>query len=151
MRIMKRRRITTLSIFVAAATAVLLGAGRAPIYLGVLEPPLDKTKGEFHVRVAFLFHDQQWSAMPDHDDDASKLVAKFPTKVSWTIALHGKKLGEVTTVRPPGYGYSDVGLEGLAAGSIPPAIADDAASFKTWMGAAPDRPLVSRLSAPNYL
>src|SRR5277367_7136355 len=146
---MKRRRITTFSIFIAVAAAVLLGAGRAPIYLGVLEPPLDKTKGQFHVRVAFLFHDQQWSAMPDHDDDTSKLVAKFPTKVSWTIALHGKKLGEVTTVRPPGYGYSDVGLEGLAAGWIPPSIQDDAASFETWMGAAPDRPLVA-VSAPNY-
>jgi hypothetical protein len=146
---MKRGGITTISIAVAAAAAVLLGAGRAPIYLGVLEPPLDPTKGAFHVRVAFLFHDQQWSAMPDHDDDASKAVAKFPTKVTWTIALHGKKLGEVSTVRPPGYGFSDIGLEGLAAGSSAPAIQEDAASFKTWLGAAPDRPLVA-VSAPNY-
>jgi hypothetical protein len=119
--------------------------------VGVLEPPLDPAKGQFQVRVAFRFHDQQWSAMPDHaeGDEASKLVAKFPDKVSWTIALHGKKLGEVSTVRPAGYGFSDVGLEQLKAGAKPPAIADDAATFKTWMGAAPYRPLVA-VSAPNY-
>jgi hypothetical protein len=135
----------------AVAATMLLGAGRAPIYVGVLEPPLDPSKGQFHVRVAFRFHDQQWSAMPDHDEsnEPLKLVAKFPTKLSWTIALHGKKLGEINSLRPPGYGSSDVGLEDLVPGSTPPAIEDEAATFKNWMGSPADRPLVA-ISAPNF-
>jgi hypothetical protein len=130
---------------------MLLGAGRAPIYLGVLEPPLDQAKGQFHVRVAFRFHDQQWSAMPDHDenDEALKLAAKFPTRVLWTIALHGNNLGQLSGARQPGYSNSNVGLEDLTRGSKPPAIKDDSAQFETWRGTAPDRPLVA-VSAPNY-
>jgi hypothetical protein len=59
--------------------------------VGVLEPPLDPSKGQFHVRVAFRFHDQQWSAMPDHDEsnEPLKLVAKFPTKRH--LAVRGRR------------------------------------------------------------
>jgi hypothetical protein len=148
---MARARSTTIWI-AAAASVLLLGADRAPIYVGVLEPPLDQPKGQFHLRVAFRYHDQQWSAMPDHDDghDALKLAAKFPVQVSWTIALHGKKLGEVSSVRPSGYGNSDVGLEDLKASSKPPAIQDSAAALATSSGAAAFRPLVA-VSEPNYL
>ncbi len=109
---MARGRSTTIwiaAIWIAATASMLLGAKPTPtnvpvpIYLGVLEPPVDQAKGQFHVRVAFRYHDQQWSAMPDQDKDhdALKLAAKFPLQVSWTIALNGKKLGEVTSLRPP--------------------------------------------------
>jgi hypothetical protein len=145
------------AIWIAAAASLLLGADLAstnvpaPIYLGVLEPPVDQAKGQFHVRVAFRYHDQQWSAMPDQDKDHDplKLAAKFPLQVSWTIALNGKKLGEVSTVRPQGYGNSDVGLEDLKAGSKPPAIQDGAAALATSSGTAAYRPLVA-VSKPNY-
>jgi hypothetical protein len=122
-----------------------------PLYVGVLEPPVDHAKGQFHVRVAFRYHDQQWSAMPDQDKDhdALKLAVKFPLQVSWTIALNGKKLGEVSSVRPPSYGSSDVGLEDLKTGANPPAIQDDAAAFATSRGTAAYRPLVA-VSKPNY-
>jgi hypothetical protein len=147
---MARGRSTTIWI-AAAASVLLLGADRAPIYVGVLEPPVDQAKGQFHVRVAFRYHDQQWSAMPDHDEghSALNLAAKFPVEVSWTIALNGKKLGEVSSMRPPSYGSSDVGLEGLKAGSKPPAIQDDAAAFATSSDTAAYRPLVA-VSKPNY-
>lgn len=136
---------------------MLLGADKAPtnvpvpLYVGVLEPPTDAAKGQFQVRVAFRYHDQQWSAMPDQDKDHDplKLAAKFPLQVSWTIALNGKKLGEVSSVRPASYGSSDVGLEDLKAGSKPPAIQDGAAAFATSRGAAAYRPLVA-VSKPNY-
>ena len=147
---MARGPSTTIWI-AAAASVLLLGADRAPIYVGVLEPPVYQAKGQFHVRVAFRYHDQQWSAMPDQDKDhdALKLAAKFPVQVSWTIAMHGKKLGEVSSVRPPSYVSSDVGLEDLKAGSEPPAIQDDAAAFATSRGTAAYRPLVA-VSKPNY-
>lgn len=158
---MARRSTTTLiaaAVWIAAAAA-LLGAGKVPtptnvpvpIYLGVLEPPVGQAKGQFHVRVAFRYHDQLWSAMPDQDKDHDglKLAAKFPLQVSWTIALNGKKLGEVSSVRPPSYSSSDVGLEDLKAGSIPPEVQDDAAAFATSRGTAAYRPLVA-VSKPNY-
>ena len=157
------RRTTTIriaaAISIAAAAIALLGAGKAPtptnvevpIYLGVLEPPASQTNGQFQVRVAFRYHDQQWSAMPDQDKDHDglKLAAKFPLQVSWTIELNGKKLGEVNSVRPPSYSGSDVGLESLKAGSIPPEVQDDAAAFATSRGSAAYRPLVA-ISKPNY-
>lgn len=128
-----------------------MGAGRAPIFLGVLEPPLEDTRGQFHVRVAFRFEDGRWSAMPNEvvDHDALALAALFPRRVSWTIALRGKKLGELNSVRPAGSGYSNVGLEDLTAGSKPPEIPEDAAAFATWMGAPRYRPLLA-ISEPNY-
>lgn len=140
-----------LTIWIAAFSTVVLGAARAPIYVGVLEAPLDDTRGQFHVRVAFRFEDGRWSSMPQYADneDGIDLAAKFPSQVSWTIALRGKKLGQVNTLRAPGYGYSSVGLEDLSEGSKPPGIAEDAAAFATWMGAARYRPLLA-ISEPNY-
>jgi hypothetical protein len=157
---MARRSTTNLiaaAIWIAAAAGVLLGADKTPtnvpvpIYVGVLEPPVDQAKGQFQVRVAFRYHDQQWSAMPDQDKDhdALKLAAKFPLQVSWTIALNGKKLGEVSSVRPQSYASSNVGLESLKAGSPPPQIQEGAAAFATSRGAAAYRPLVA-VSKPNY-
>jgi hypothetical protein len=142
-----------LTIWIAAFSTVLLGAARAPIYVGVLEAPVDDARGDFHVRVAFRFEDGQWSAMPHGvaDQDAlAKLAAKFPRQVSWTIALHGKRLGQLSTTRPLAYSlYADVGLEDLAPSSKPPAIQEGAAAFATWMGAARYRPLLA-ISEPNY-
>jgi len=110
-----------LTIWIAAFSTVLLGAARAPIYVGVLEAPVDNARGDFHVRVAFRFEDGQWSAMPHGvaDQDAlAKLAAKFPRQVSWTIALQGKRLGQLSTTRPLAYSlYADVGLEDLAPSS----------------------------------
>lgn len=87
---------------------------------------------------------------PDDKDALAKLAAMFPRQVSWTIALHGKKLGEVSSVRPPGYSrYSEIGLEDLTASSDAPRVRDDAAAFTTWMGAARYRPLLA-ISEPYY-
>jgi len=144
------------TIWIAAVASALLGAGREPVYVGVLEPPQEHASGQsqqFHVRVAFRFGDGRWSAMPHEaaDENAlAKLAAEFPREVSWTIALQGKSLGQVSSVRPPAYsGYSDVGLENLNAGSKPPAIRDSAAAFGTWMGTARYRPLLA-VSGPYY-
>ena len=87
---------STLLIYIAAAASGLPAAVRTPIYVGILEPPLEQARGQsqkFHVRVAFRFQDGRWSAMPHDaaDEDAlAKLAAMFPPQVSWTIALHAK-------------------------------------------------------------
>lgn len=138
---------------IVAAAPFLKGAANAPIYLGVLEPPSAHHSNEFHVRVAFRFEDGRWRAMP-HDaadqDALAKITSAFPNRVSWTIALHGRKLGEVTSERSAAYSaYSDIGVESLAAGADVPKVREGSADFTTWMGTAPFRPLVA-VSVPNY-
>jgi hypothetical protein len=137
--------------YIAAAPSSLPAAA-AVIYVGVLEAPLEQSQ-PFHVRVAFRFQDGRWRAMPhDVGDEAAlaKLAAMFPPRVSWTIAMHGKKLGEVSGTRPSAYSrYSDVGFEDLIAPPAPPMVRDGAAAFATWMGAARYRPLLA-VSPPYY-
>jgi hypothetical protein len=133
--------------------ASIVGAANEPVYLGVLEPPIARQSGQFHVRVAFRFEDGKWRAMPHEAADQvalAKIAASFPARMSWTIALHGRKLGEVTGERPIAYSaYSDIGLETLAAGADPPKTREGAADFATWMGPPRFRSLVA-VSAPNY-
>jgi hypothetical protein len=142
----------SVTIWVVAAASMLLGASRGPTYVGVLEPPRPQSQ-RFHVRVAFRFADGRWSAMPHEaadEDGLARLTAIYPAQMSWTIALHGKKLGEVSSVRPANYAsYAQVGLEDLTAGSITPEIAEVAAAFETWMGTSRYRPLLA-VSEPNY-
>jgi hypothetical protein len=127
---------------------MLLGAARAPIYLGVLEAPIGKSQ-EFPVRVAFRFAAGRWEVMPT-DDVLEKLAKKNSAQVSWTIALHGKKLGHVTSVRSAPHSYhSYLGFENLTLDSKPPAVPDAAGAFATWMGAPSYRPLPA-ISEPNY-
>jgi hypothetical protein len=140
------------AVWIVAVAIFLTGAGRAPIYLGVLESPIEASQ-PLRVRVAFRFDDGRWAAMPndaDDEDALAKLPAKFPSQVSWTIARQGKKVGTVSSVRPRKYSfYSDAGLEDLTADSNPPRVLDDAVAFATWMGTPKYRPLVV-ISEPNY-
>jgi hypothetical protein len=149
----RTRLVHYILIGVVAAAVSISHAANAPIYLGVLEPPLDRRSRKFHVRVAFRFEDGSWRAMPHEaaDQDAlARIAAAFPSRISWTIALHGGKLGEVTSARPAVYSaYSEIGLENLTAGAHPPKVREGAADFATWMGVPRFRPLVA-VSAPNY-
>jgi hypothetical protein len=140
------------SIWIAVLAIMVLGAVRAPIFLGVLEPPIGQST-QFRVRVAFRFADGRWSAMPNEatqQDAIAKLVPLYPAQVSWTIALHGEKLGALSSVRPSEYSsYSEIGLEDLTANSKPPLVREGAAAFAMWMGAPRYRPLPA-ISEPNY-
>ena len=123
----------------------VLLASQAPVYLGILE-------ATGSVRVAFRFQDGQWSAMPQDAPDfeaLSSIAKQYPDHLAWTIALDGKKLGTVNSVRPPVYSrYADIGLQELTPDSNPPRIRQGAAAFATWMGAQPVRPLAA-ISQPN--
>jgi hypothetical protein len=145
-----RVRLAHYIAIVIVVAASLAASVNAPIYLGVLEPPL---AGKFHVRVAFRFEDGGWHPMPHEvadQDTLAKIAASFPERMSWTIARSGKKLGEVRSARPRAYSaYSEIGREDLAAGADPPKVRDGAANFATWMGTPQFRPLVA-ISAPNY-
>jgi hypothetical protein len=131
-----------------AAACLLMGSARAPIYVGVLEPPVDDTRGQFHVRVAFRFEDGRWSAMPP-----AAAAQSEPTKSrqeSWTVAFRGKTIGQVSSEWPPDYACcSTAGLTDLSADSNPPRVPDDAAMFAAWMGAPKFRPLAA-ISEPHF-
>src|SRR5215472_5272519 len=116
------------SVLIAVAAVSLMGAGRQPIYLGVLEPPIQTglESPPFRVRIAFRFENGRWNAMP-HDvadqNALAKIATEFPRRVSWTIVLDGNNLGRVESTRPSAYSlYADVGTENLTANSKPPAI-----------------------------
>lgn len=121
-----------------------------PTYLGVLEAGQDSG---FSVRLAFRFENGRWEAMPHDAGDPealAKLAALYPAKASWTIALDGKNIGSVASVRPRTYErYRDVGLEALTPDSKAPAIRSGAQAFETWDGTPRYRPLAA-VSRPNF-
>ena len=144
----------TLTGLLVAMSAVPLFAEDGPIYLGVIEPRLTDSSDpeEFRVRVAFRYIKGSWKAMPhDADDEEAlgKLPALYPTRISWAIALDGRRIGEATSVQRPFSTYAHVGIQELTRDSKPPAIQEGAESFATWMGVSAFRPLIA-VSRPNY-
>jgi hypothetical protein len=142
-------------ICITAASPALAEVPVPTVYLGVLEAPLERAgrSSAFHMRIAFRFEDRRWRAMPrsaNDEGELTKLATMFPARMSWTIVLHGKRLGEVSSVRASGHArYSDIGLEDLTGDSSPPRVREGAAAFATWLGSAPYRPLLA-ISEPNY-
>jgi hypothetical protein len=99
---------------------------QTPLYLGVLE----SGRAGLHVRVAFEFRQGRWTSMPQDDADSRN--------ISWTVALDGKKLGELSTRG-----------KDLVPGSRPPQLRQGAGEFENWMERPPFRPLVL-ISQPNF-
>ncbi len=126
-----------------------------PIYVGILEPrvsdaPIPNDLNRLRVRVAFQFLNGRWSSMP-HDASSVESLANlpklYPSKLAWTLALDGKKVGAVNSVQPPSYTlYSEVGLQELTPDSKPPSVRG---AFQSWMGSSNFRLLVA-ISRPNY-
>ena len=143
------------AVWLAALTApVVVFAQDAPIFVGVLEPPVADSpdSAAFRVRIVFQFLNGRWSAMPHEADDEealAKLSKRYPAKVSWTVAFGGRKVGTVDSFERSYSTYGQVGTENLTPDSAPPEITDDAEAFATWLGVSQFRPLVA-VSRPNY-
>ncbi len=143
-----------------AACLIAVGSAQAPskeehIYVGILEPrvseaPIPNDLNRFRVRVAFQFLNGRWGSMPHNPSSVESLAnlpKLYPSKLAWTVALAGKKVGAVNSVQSSSYTlYSEVGIQELTPDSRPPAVRG---AFQTWMGSSNFRPLVA-ISRPNY-
>lgn len=147
--------VLVMGILTVGISTHALYSGDVPIYLGVLEPPVDESgANRFRVRVAFKFVDGHWSSMPHEARDMASLASvqgQYPAKVSWTVAFDGKKVGVIESLRSSGgsLSYANIGVQELAPGAVPPAIRDGATAYKTWLGVPRSRPLVV-ISGPNF-
>src|SRR5260370_1293272 len=149
------RIATAMAACLIALSGAQTSSNDEPIYVGILEPsvsdtPISNDLNGFRVRVAFKSQNGRWGSMP-HDASSAESLANlsklYPSKLAWTLALDGKKVGAMNSVQPPSYTlYSEVGLQELTPDSKPPAVRG---AFQTWMGPSNFRPLVA-ISRPNY-
>jgi hypothetical protein len=124
--------------------------------IGVLE----ETPGHYagdpsyrSVRVVFWKGESEWQAFPSECSDQAclkKLAADYPERTTWTIVFGGKKVGQVTTLRPTEYRwYRDVGQQQII-GEVPaPVVGTRSREFAGYFGAAAYRPLIAN-SQPLY-
>jgi hypothetical protein len=128
--------------------------GQTPL-IGVLEDvPKEQGKSP-NARVRVLFHKEKadWLAFPGDcpDEQCLNIIAsKFPSRASWTIALDGRRLGQVSARTPSRYSsYAEVGLQDVEAGSPVPRTGKPSSEFGGYTERVVFRPLVA-VSAPYF-
>lgn len=129
-----------------ATLAVLLVAADTSIYLGIVEtsanPAVCAQSEHAIMRIAFQFANGQWA--PAESD-------RIPAKVSWVLALDGKRIGQVVSESFGQFSGAscEIGTQRIITPAVVPQIAKNAKAFWTWPGYPPFRPLAA-VSAPNY-
>jgi hypothetical protein len=109
----RKTAIAVMACGIAAWTGFGFAPAAEPVYLGVLEGATP--------RVAFRFQDGHWSAMPRDVDNLATMGARYPRRVTWTIAFDGRNLGTITSSQPARYkNRMELGTQVLAAGSHAP-------------------------------
>lgn len=152
---MHRTSIGVILIFLALSSSVAQAAEQNVI-LGVLEDVPGVYAGEpnsYRVRVLFQKNGENWQAFPSKCSDQSclKIVSEqYPSKVAWTIAFDGRKLGKVTAQTPKEFKfYSHIGLQEVTGGSVP-TIGKRSAEYSGFTDAQVYRPLVAN-SQPYFM
>jgi hypothetical protein len=145
--------ITALAALVACSptttTAPTITAMSGPI-VGVLEERLGTNTEEptrFVMRAAFHKEGDAWRAYDHECSDQACLTAavvRVPQETSWTVALHGQRLAEISARTPAAWTrYADVGQQELSAGAAAPTSGARSMDFAGQLGAAVYRPLVA--------
>jgi hypothetical protein len=147
-------------VFVTLGAVVMAGQARAQqhgkILLGVLEDhPGDYSGQPYYraVRVVFEKVGTEWRAFPSdcpNQECLKTISSSYPSKVTWTIGLHGKILGSVIGRT---YGefpfYSEVGLQKIISSRPIPTVGKRSDDFADFTGAPVYRPLVAN-SQPYF-
>src|SRR5687767_11396706 len=94
------------------------------LIIGVLEHNNSEERKGHGVRVAFHKEGGQWKAYPANfntEQELSRAVKSFPTKVAWTVCSDGRPTGSLTSKNPESIlYYKDVGIHQISSeGSVP--------------------------------
>lgn len=147
-------------VFVALGTLAMVSQAQAQqrrrILLGVLEDHPGDYYGQPYyraVRVVFEKVGTEWRAFPSdcpNPDCLKTISSRYPSKVTWTVGLHGKILGTVTgrTYREF-HSYSELGLQKITSSEPVPTIGKRSDDFAGFTGVPVYRPLVAN-SQPYF-
>jgi hypothetical protein len=136
-------------------------ASEKSLILGVLEENARswgyssgvKTSYSRHLRAVFWKDGDDWKAFPSFIPDQNGLktiVAKYPQRTIWTIAYHGRQLGQVTgRIEPLWRYYSDVGWQDVISARPIPTIGRRSIEYGGFIEEPVVRPLVA-ISQPNF-
>jgi hypothetical protein len=102
------------------ASAQEITAPDAPLYVGILEGPQTDANqrnppvsSQPHVRIAFRKSGREWQALPTDfgsPDALAQAANQYPASVKWTVVLHGKALGHISSRNPDVLRwYADIG------------------------------------------
>lgn len=111
--------------------------------LGVLEEPQCKEATGVHVRVLYVKSAGKWHSL----DSAASSAGHVSKKMTWTVMLHGKRLGDIET-HDPGFGtqydwtYSRDRLLNVVASPSIPSVPNQSLDFEGWCAPPKARPLV---------
>jgi hypothetical protein len=117
--------------FVALGTLLMVSQARAQQYGRILLGALEDHPGNYYgqpyfraVRVVFEKVGTEWRAFPSacpNQECLKTISSRYPSKVSWTIGLHGKMLGSVTGRTYAEFPfYDEVGLQKIISrGPVP--------------------------------
>jgi hypothetical protein len=126
------------------------------ITLGVLEEIPSRYVGESPSRaVRVVFHKQgrEWQPFPSDCPDQACLktiASKYPPTATWTIAISGRNLGQLTAATPKEFEYySSVGLQNITSNDPVPTIGKRSADFAGFLATPVLRPLIAD-SQPYY-
>jgi hypothetical protein len=105
------------------------------------------------VRALFSKSEDGWKVFPSECADEEcldSLPQKYPASVDWTIAYHGRSLGQVSTARPMKFDlYSSVGQEGITSAGTVPSVGKPSKEFAGFLAEPVLRPLVA-VSQPHF-
>lgn len=129
---------------------------RSPVILGVLEDIPGEYSGQSDfraVRAVFEKVGGKWRPFPTRTKsylDLRTLPLSYPKEMKWTIAFHGRNLGEITSETPSRFNfYSEIGIERITSDSQVPTIGRKSVDYSGFQYVPVYRPLVA-ISQPNF-
>jgi hypothetical protein len=141
---------TRLMLALLALTFTVAPASGQSTILGILEDVPGVYAGEPNfrgVRVVFQKNGIDWQAFPSTcpDQDCLRtLPAHYPQEVIWTIAFHGRNLGQITGRTPKEFTfYSHVGLQEIKGSGPVPTVGKRSAEYGGFADGMVYRPLVA--------
>jgi hypothetical protein len=144
------RSIVSIVLATVLATAAHGRAQQLDVMLGVLEDIPGRSAGEANlraVRAVFRNSGGDWLPFPGNCHDANCLktiTSQYPAELTWTIALNGRSLGQVTTRAPAEFRfYGDVGLLDISSSGRIPTVGRRSAEYSGFQGSRVYRPLIA--------
>jgi hypothetical protein len=147
----------TLTKLIALGVSLLVVSAADPkIILGALEEIPGHYAGQpsFRaVRVLFQKHGREWKPFPrscPNPDCLKVLASEYPSAATWTIALSGRRMGEVTGATPKEFeSFADIGLQPITSKDAIPTIGKRSSEYGGFTGSSVFRPQIAN-SQPYF-
>lgn len=149
-------RIRMVLFLACIVSTFLVNASAKRVIVGVLEdiPPAYLGASDVReVRVVFEKSGGEWRPFPNRCPDIECLetiISEYPAEVSWTIAYHGQRLGNLCSRARKIDFYAHIGLQTIVSSDSVPTIGEKSDIYATFGSGGPlYRPLIA-VSQPDF-